>query len=280
MNILKRKGKTAILIPVILSAILALGFFGYMQLNTSVGYIIQTTLEPGTEITRELLNTGDIVIKQIPKDLSTSHTIPDFSMIEGRYVKNVLTPGHIISAYDVAKTNDLRTNSDLVDMNLEAVSVPVTKESGIPNATRAGDRVNIYGVYTYEIENMITNNDGQMETLTVSKLPEALRDIFLRNGYSEDSVVINEEITVSKLLLQNVPVVATDSDDDGELQNIIVGLGSKHAELMHITMTTGKVGLALLPFSEGGYIEEITNGVISTLELNINDTFKSGEKLD
>lgn len=280
MNMISRKGKAGVVIPIIVSAILALSYFAFMQLNTSVGYVVQSSIEPGTEITQELLNTGDIIVKQIPKDLATTNTITEFSLIEGRFVKHTITPGHIISAYDIAKTSDLRTNNDLVSMNLEAVSIPVTDQSGIPNSSKVGDRINIYGVYTYEFDNMMRNEDGEIENLTVASLPNSLKEMFLSNGYKEDSALMSEEITISKLLLQNVPVVATDVDESGILRNVIVGLGSNHAELVHITMTTGKIGMALLPFSEGGYIEEMTSGVISTLELNVNETFKSGEKLD
>ena len=280
MKILNRKGKAGMFITLIVSAVLALAYFGYTQFTTTTGYVVQNTLEPGTEITQELLNSGDIVIKQIPKDLVTDSTIPDFDLIDGRYLKNTLTPGHIISAHDIAKTSDLRTNEDLVAMNLEAVSIPVSPESGVPSTTKVGDRVNVFGVYTYEIANMIRNSAGEMENLTVATLPESLKKLYLANGYKEDSPLMNEQITVSKLLLQNVPVVSTESTEEGELQRVILGLESKHAELIHITMSTGKIGMSLLPFSEGGYIEEVTDGVISTLELNINGTFKSGEKLD
>lgn len=280
MRILSRKGKAGMLIPIIVSAILALAYFAYMQFNTSTGYVIQSQLEPGTEITQEHLNSGDIVIKQIPKDLITDSTITDYNLIDGRYLKNTLTPGHIISAHDIAKTSDLRTNKDLVDMKLQAISIPVTPESGIPSTTKVGDRVNVFGVYTYEIANMIRNAAGEMENLTVATLPETLKQLYLANGYKEDSPLMNEQITVSKMLLQNVPVVSTESTDEGELQRVILGLESKHAELIHITMSTGKIGMSLLPFSEDGYSEQKTSGVISTLELNINGTFKSGEKLD
>lgn len=280
MRILNRKGKAGMLIPIIVSAILALSYFAYMQFNTSTGYVIQSQLEPGTEITQELLNSGDVVIKQIPKDLITESTITDFNLIDGRYLKNTLTPGHIISAYDIAKTSDLRTNKDLVDMNLQAISIPVSPESGIPSTTKVGDRVNVFGVYTYEIANMIRNAAGEMENLTVATLPESLKTLYIANGYKEDSPLMNEQITVSKMLLQNVPVVSTESTEEGELQRVILGLESRHAELIHITMSTGKIGMSLLPFSEDGYAEEITDGVISTLELNINGTFKSGEILD
>lgn len=273
-----RKGKASIIIPLVIAFITSMVVFGYMQFNTTTAYISQGVIKPGTKITEEMLNDGTIEVKQIPKSMTNKYLITDFNLIKGKYAKYHINPGHPIYLYDIAKDNDLRTNENLVKYGLEAVSIPVNRNSGISNSVKVGDRVNIYGIYSYNINSLATTNGGYNSVL-VKDLPTALQEIFKANGYSENTRISGEEITVSKLLIQNVPIVDVEKYD-GELKSVTVGLEAKHLELIHLTMKTGRIGFSLLPYNDNGYIEKNTKGAISTLELSIKGTLHDGEKIE
>ncbi|QUH22028.1 hypothetical protein [Alkaliphilus sp. B6464] len=274
-----KKGNVSFIIPIIVAFLVAMVVFGYMQFNTTTAYISSEFIKPGTKITKEMLNDGTITIKQISKSIANEHLISDFDLIQDKYAKYNINPGHPIYSYDIATSNDLRTNQELVSMNLEAISVPVGQGSGLSNNVKVSDRVNVYGVYTYEVGKVAVGIGGEHAGVAVKDLSPALQDVFIANGYSLDAQIAGEQISVSKLLLQNVAVVDVETYEE-EVQSVTIALEPKHAELIHLTMKTGKIGLSLLPYSDGGYVEKETNGAISTLELNIKGVFQEGDKIE
>ena len=63
--------------------------------------------------------------------------------------------------------------------------------------------------------------------------------------------------------------------DDMTLQ-VTIGVEPEHAEAIYLTLhTTGRIGLTVLPYSDGNYVEKSTKGSVTTLELKnggiIND---------
>lgn len=285
MKFLNRKGNSVIIV-VIIAAVVSLGLFAYLSFSTTTAFVVENNvIQAGTKITKDMLTDGTIAMKEIPKSLANDYIITDFDEINGMYVKDALKPGKIIFSYDIAKNGDLRSNEILTTYNLEAVTLTSEQIMGLSDVANKNDKVNVYGTYNYDFKNLKDAFGGQ--GFPVSALVPEVQKVFIENGYKTTDVITAEEVTITKLLLQNVPIVDVKKDeDDDSIKKVTIGVEPEHAEAIYLTLqTTGKVGLTVLPYSDGNYVEKETKGSITTLELKnggvINDVGQSesqGEK--
>lgn len=282
MKFLNRKGNSVIIV-VIIAAVVSLGLFAYLSFSTTTAFVVENNvIQAGTKITKDMLTDGTIAMKEIPKSLANDYIITDFDEINGMYVKDALKPGKIIFSYDIAKNGDLRSNEILTTYNLEAVTLTSEQIMGLSDVANKNDKVNVYGTYNYDFKNLRDAFGGQ--GFPVSALVPEVQKVFIENGYNTTDVITAEEVTITKLLLQNVPIVDVKKDeDDDSIKKVTIGVEPEHAEAIYLTLqTTGKVGLTVLPYSDGNYVEKETKGSITTLELKnggiINDVGQSGSQ--
>lgn len=282
MKFLNRKGNSVIIV-VIIAAVVSLGLFAYLSFSTTTAFVVENNvIQAGTKITKDMLTDGTIAMKEIPKSLANDYIITDFDEINGMYVKDALKPGKIIFSYDIAKNGDLRSNEILTTYNLEAVTLTSEQIMGLSDVANKNDKVNVYGTYNYDFKNLRDAFGGQ--GFPVSALVPEVQKVFIENGYKTTDVITAEEVTITKLLLQNVPIVDVKKDeDDDSIKKVTIGVEPEHAEAIYLTLqTTGKVGLTVLPYSDGNYVEKETKGSITTLELKnggiINDVGQSGSQ--
>lgn len=275
MSLFNKKGKgNSIIIVVIVAAIVAFGLFAYLQLNNTTAFVVEGgILNAGTVISEDLLANGTIVIKEIPKSMANDYLITDFDEINGTYVKDTLRPGKTIFAYDIAKSGDLRNNEILTTYDLEAVTLKDDQIQGLSDVVNKGDKVNVYGTYQYDLS-AIKESYGGM-TFPIEALNKELQQVFLDNGYKLDDEIIEDTVVITKLLLQNVPVVDVSRDDYEYVTKLTIGVGPEHAEAIYGTLqTTGRVGITVLPYNDGNYVEKKTKGTISSLELSNKGTIE------
>lgn len=280
MKFLNKKGNS-IIIVVIVAAVVSLGLFAYLQLNTTTAFVVQNSIvQSGTKITKDMLTNGTIAMKEIPKSLSNDYIITDFAEIEGMYVRDAIKPGKIIFSYDIAKSGDLRNNEILTTYDLEAVTVTAEQMRGLSDVTNKGDKVNVYGTYTYDLTEIQDAAGGA--GVTVSALLPEMQSVFLANGYTKESVITSKEVVVTKLLLQNVPVVDVQKDEYETITKVTLGVEPEHAEAIYLTLQTGNIGLTVLPYHDGDYVEKETKGSVSFGELKnkgtINDVNPTTQK--
>lgn len=272
MNLLNRKGNS-IIIVVVIAALVAFGLFAYLQLNNTTAFVVESSISRGTVITRDMLTDGTIVMKEIPKTLANDYLITDFEEMDGMYVRDTLKPGKIIFAYDLASSGNLRSNEILTTYNLEAVTLRAEQVQGLSDIIDKGDKVNIYGTYEYDLSNIKDIHGGL--SFPVAALNKELQEIFLANGYQLEDEINSDAVTVTKLLLQNVPVVDVTRDEYDSIVKISIGVEPEHAEAIYSTLqTTGSVGITVLPYNDGNYVEKETKGTISSLELSKKGTIE------
>lgn len=269
MNFFNRKGNS-IIIVVIIAAVVALGVFAYLQFNTKTAYVVNGTIPQGTRITQDYLSNGTISLTEVPNSLVNHYLVTDFSEINGMYVKDTLKPGKIIFTYDIASSGDLRNNEILTTYSLEAVSIKANQLQGLTSDVNKGDKMNVYGTYTYDF-GALQEYLGTVGVPVKDLLPE-IKEVFLANGYTEEDTVMADEVVISKLLLQNVPVVEVVKNDYNEIVEVTIGVEPEHAEAIYLTMETGKLGFTVLPYTDGDYVEKETKGSISMTELKNKDT--------
>lgn len=272
MNLLNRKGNS-IIIVVVIAALVAFGLFAYLQLNNTTAFVVESSISRGTVITRDMLTDGTIVMKEIPKTLANDYLITDFEEMNGMYVRDTLKPGKIIFAYDLASSGNLRSNEILTTYNLEAVTLRAEQTQGLSDIVDKGDKVNIYGTYEYDLSNIKDIHGGL--SFPVAALNKELQEVFLANGYQLEDEIDSDAVTVTKLLLQNVPVVDVTKDEYDSIVKISIGVEPEHAEAIYSTLqTTGSVGITVLPYNDGNYVEKETKGTISSLELSKKGTIE------
>lgn len=272
MNLLNRKGNS-IIIVVVIAALVAFGLFAYLQLNNTTAFVVESSISRGTVITRDMLTDGTIVMKEIPKTLANDYLITDFEEMNGMYVRDTLKPGKIIFAYDLASSGNLRSNEILTTYNLEAVTLRAEQVQGLSDIVDKGDKVNIYGTYEYDLSNIKDIHGGL--SFPVAALNKELQEVFLANGYQLEDEIDSDAVTVTKLLLQNVPVVDVTRDEYDSIVKISIGVEPEHAEAIYSTLqTTGSVGITVLPYNDGNYVEKETKGTISSLELSKKGTIE------
>ena len=156
-------------------------------------------------------------------------------------VKDSLKPGKPIFSYDIAKTGDLRNNEILTTYDLEAVTLTSEQITGLSDVVNKNDKVNVYGTYEYSFKNLKDTFGGQ--GFPVSAL---LRDFskYCLQWFQATDVITADEVTVTKLLLQNVPIVDVKKDEYDNIEKVTIGVEPEHAEAIYLTLhTTGKVGL-------------------------------------
>jgi len=272
MNLLNRKGNS-IIIVVVIAALVAFGLFAYLQLNNTTAFVVESSISRGTVITRDMLTDGTIVMKEIPKTLANDYLITDFEEMNGMYVRDTLKPGKIIFAYDLASSGNLRSNEILTTYNLEAVTLRAEQVQGLSDIVDKGDKVNIYGTYEYDLSSIKDIHGGL--SFPVAALNKELQEVFLANGYQLEDEIDSDAVTVTKLLLQNVPVVDVTRDEYDSIVKISIGVEPEHAEAIYSTLqTTGSVGITVLPYNDGNYVEKETKGTISSLELSKKGTIE------
>lgn len=283
-KLINRKGNSkSFIVVMMLAIIVAIGTFVYLKTNDVKVYLANDVIPAGTKITSDMLVDGTILVREVSASLTNKYVISDFKEIEDFYVKETLRPGKIIYSYDMAKEENLRSNEILTAYDLEAVTIDVGHQEGISHAANKGDKVNVYGTYVYDLSplfeiSLMEDEDGEIQEIAgipVSFLPIEFQEVFYENGYDEDYLINSKDITITKLLLQNVPIVDVRKNDQGKIEDVTLGLEPEHAEAIYLTLRTGRIGLSVLPYVDGNYIEKETKGSISFGELRnkgiIND---------
>lgn len=283
-KLINRKGNSkSFIVVMMLAIIVAIGTFVYLKTNDVKVYLANDVIPAGTKITSDMLVDGTILVREVSASLTNKYVISDFKEIEDFYVKETLRPGKIIYSYDMAKEENLRSNEILTAYDLEAVTIDIGHQEGISHAANRGDKVNVYGTYVYDLSplfeiSLMEDEDGEIQEIAgipVSFLPIEFQEVFYENGYDEDYLINSKDITITKLLLQNVPIVDVRKNDQGKIEDVTLGLEPEHAEAIYLTLRTGRIGLSVLPYVDGNYIEKETKGSISFGELRnkgiIND---------
>lgn len=283
-KLINRKGNSkSFIVVMMLAIIVAIGTFVYLKTNDVKVYLANDVIPAGTKITSDMLVDGTILVREVSASLTNKYVISDFKEIEDFYVKETLRPGKIIYSYDMAKEENLRSNEILTAYDLEAVTIDVGHQEGISHAANRGDKVNVYGTYVYDLSplfeiSLMEDEDGEIQEIAgipVSFLPIEFQEVFYENGYDEDYLINSKDITITKLLLQNVPIVDVRKNDQGKIEDVTLGLEPEHAEAIYLTLRTGRIGLSVLPYVDGNYVEKETKGSISFGELRnkgiIND---------
>lgn len=273
MKTQNKTGGNSILIVLIIAALVSFGLFAYLQLNYTTAFVVQDVISAGTLITEDMLANGTIVMREIPKSLANDYLVTDFDEINNMYVRDSLKPGKIIFSYDIAKSGDLRNNEILTTYNLEAVTLKADQVEGLSDSIGKGDKVNIYGIYEYDLSTIKDAYGG--EAFPVSALSKDLQEIFVNNGYKLTDEITFDTVGVTKLLVQNVPVVDVTRDDFGSVSKVSIGVEPDQAESIYLSLkTTGTLGITVLPYNDGKYVEKETKGVITTLELSNKGTIQ------
>jgi hypothetical protein len=283
-KLINRKGNSkSFIVVMMLAIIVAIGTFVYLKTNDVKVYLANDVIPAGTKITSDMLVDGTILVREVSASLTNKYVISDFKEIEDFYVKETLRPGKIIYSYDMAKEENLRSNEILTAYDLEAVTIDIGHQEGISHAANRGDKVNVYGTYVYDLSplfeiSLMEDEDGEIQEIAgipVSFLPIEFQEVFYENGYDEDYLINSKDITITKLLLQNVPIVDVRKNDQGKIEDVTLGLEPEHAEAIYLTLRTGRIGLSVLPYIDGNYVEKETKGSISFGELRnkgiIND---------
>lgn len=273
MKTQNKTGGNSILVVLIIAALVSFGLFAYLQLNYTTAFVVQDVISAGTLITEDMLANGTIVMREIPKSLANDYLVTDFDEINNMYVRDSLKPGKIIFSYDIAKSGDLRNNEILTTYNLEAVTLKADQVEGLSDSIGKGDKVNIYGIYEYDLSTIKDAYGG--EAFPVSALSKDLQEIFVNNGYKLTDEITFDTVGVTKLLVQNVPVVDVTRDDFGSVSKVSIGVEPDQAESIYLSLkTTGTLGITVLPYNDGKYVEKETKGVITTLELSNKGTIQ------
>lgn len=283
-----KKGKssaTALLSVLAVALITALAIIAYFSMTTVYVFVANKTIPEGTKITAELVKSGALVQKEINKtffkDIGENYIVTDANSLIGQYIQSEQKKGKILYSYDVASRYDIRTNPYLQDNKFEAFTLSTGSfTSGkATNLLEKGDRINIYAVYTLDLSALKTvkqyeANTGFVATddfgsedsstianaygIKVSELPTYAQDICLASGMNPEDFIYEDEITLAKLMWQNVPIInvtKTEADNaaNTNVSEIIIGVDSKTAEQLLILMEKGKIGCTLLPYTDGEY---------------------------
>lgn len=285
MNFFNKKGNS-ILIFVIIALVVSIGFFMLFQFSTSPVLVVSGSIPAGTKITQDMLLDGTIEIKEAANSLINEYTVKSFDEIVGKYAKENLNPGKMIFSYDVASSSDLRNNPYLQQHDLEAITIDSSNQVGLSKKVIRGDKVNIYGIYNYDFSHLFNDvgangipatGENAVKSIPLSALPVEIQDVFLKNGYTPESTITAKDITISKLLLQNVPIIQVDKEEDGDLKAITIGVDPNQAEGIYLTLNTGKIGMSIIPYLEDEYVEKDTKGSISFNELKNMGTIRDVE---
>lgn len=246
---IKRRGNTKLVIVGIAGAV-SLAIFSFLQMTTTTVYQATTAISSGTEITQDLLSTGTIVAKSVPKSLVNSATIKDFSDIEGKFVKFPIGPDQLIYSYDMAGESDVKNNSILRSQNLEALTLNADEMLGGVEAIANNDRVNLYAISKIDLSKFT-----QADMTTLGELPETIKKMFMSALDKDESYEIAVgEYQISKLIGQNIPVVEVSKEQESnKVVSFTVGVNHTLSEEIYLSMSTGHLGVNILPYNENSY---------------------------
>ncbi|MFW6046378.1 MAG: hypothetical protein ACOCP4_01115 [Candidatus Woesearchaeota archaeon] len=274
-NLLNKRGKIPMVIPFLLAFLLAGGMFLYMSFNTETVYMVDgKVLEAGTQITEALLTDGTLVMKEANKDLISKPVITSLDSIKGKYVSQDIYPGRQLTAHDFIENNNVVNDKTLRENNLEAVDLSVIELTSFNEELEKGQKVNVYSSYEYDLDGY---RDQETNELLVDNLDLKLKKLFLDNGYSEESNIKADTVIVTKLILQNVPVIKALRNDENELMKVSLGTDSESAEIIYHSLKTGEVSLSLIPNTDNDYVPKETKGTVTLLELVGEKTIQSEE---
>lgn len=259
---LKRKGNTKVAVLGV-AGIVSLGIFAYMQLTTTTVYVAKESIMSGTQITEELLSSGAIIAKSVPKSLTNSATVKNFSQISGNFTKYPIGAGQMVYSYDIAGESDVKNNQILREQNLEALTLNVDDVMGGSDALSINDRVNIYGIETIDLE--VFSSEERIE---IGRLPDDIKEMFIRaTGYTESDTVKVGEYKVSKLIAQNVPVAEVIKDTEtNKVTHFTMGVTNEISKDLFLSLEVGKIGVNILPYSEDNYKIKGADGTIESLQ--------------
>lgn len=274
----KMGNSKSFIVIIFLAIALATGAFIYLKANDVKVYVVNEDIPVGTKITTSMLAEGIISLKEVPGTIVNKYVVSDFSKINNMYTKENLRPGKMIFSYDIAKETNLRSNEILTTYNLEAVTIKANQQEGIANAVNKGDKVNVYGTYNYDLSPLFEANliEGENEEngevkeivgIPITSLSPEIQKVFFENGYKEDTFINTKDITITKLLLQNIPIVDVQKNEQEEIISVTLGLEPEYAEVVYLTLKTGQISLSVLPYFDGDYVEKETKGAISFKEL-------------
>lgn len=246
------------------AGVVALGVFGYMQLSTTTVYVATQPIMSNTQITEDMLGSGIIKAKSVPRSLTNEASIKNFSEISGQFLKFPLGPGKQIFTYDFAGESDLRNNKVLREQNLEALSLFSDSVINSVGTLSINDRVNIYSIEEIDLS---TFSEDQM--ILVSDLPEDIQKIFVEaGGLKTDSKISVNKYKYSKMIGQNIPVVELTKDvDTGDVNQFVLGVTPNMSENIYLALEEGRLGLNILPYSEKEYKVKDSKGTLQNLQV-------------
>lgn len=259
---LKRRGNTKLIIIGIAAAV-SLGIFAYLQMTTTTVYMAKTAINSGTQITQDLLSSGTIVAKSVPKSLVNSASIKNFDDINEKFVKFPIGPDQLIYSYDMAGESDVKNNSILREQNLEALTINADEILGGCEALANNDRVNIYAIETIKLSTFT-----EADMITIGELPDNLKNIFMEaTGKSEGEQIAVGDYKVSRCVAQNVPVVEVNKDNEtNKIVSFTVGVTNSISQNIYLSMETGSLGVNILPYSENTYKVKEGSGTVESLQ--------------
>lgn len=246
------------------AGVVALGVFGYMQLSTTTVYVATQAIMSNTQITEDMLGSGIIKAKSVPRSLTNESSIKNFSEISGQFLKFPLGPGKQIFTYDFAGETDMRNNTILREQNLEALSLHSDSVINSVESLSLNDRINIYSIEEIDLS---TFTEEQM--ILVSDLPEDVQKIFIEaGGLKPESKIGVSNYKYSKMIAQNVPIVeVTKNVDTGEVNQFVLGVTPSISENIYLVMDEGKLSFNILPYSEKEYKIKDTKGTLQNLQM-------------
>ena len=280
MNKFFKKGKSnsvGIFATLIIACLTFAAVFFYFQFTRIYVVVANKTIPAGTQITSAMLQDESIKLKEINKTFFDEQELPwvvqDINSLENQYVQSELKRGKIIYSYDIASRYDIRTNPYLQDNNYEAFALTTGTFSlgKTTNLLEKGDRINIYAVYNldlsslkeikeYETASGSWGGDGGIANyygVRVSELPEYAKDICVNAGMKETDFIYEDEITLARLVYQNVPIInITKTGTDpltASISEMIIGVDSKTASELYVLMEKASLGCTLLPYINGEY---------------------------
>lgn len=299
---------TSIIATIVVALITVVAILAYFSMTTVYVIVANKTIPAGTKITAELLAENAIVQKEINKtffsDEELAWVIQDTNSLEGQYVQSELKRGKIIYSYDIADRYDIRTNPYLVDNNYEAFALTTGSFSigKTTNLLEKGDRINIYAVYTLDLstlknikeyetagggwvsddfEGSTTNTIADAYGVKVNELPSYAQEICINAGMDPEDYIYEDEITLAKLMYQNVPIInitkVGDDPTNTSISEMIIAVDSKTAEELLVLMQTGSLSCTLLPYTDGEYTVVDNTGTTDFALQTFGKTFENAQ---
>lgn len=246
------------------AGIVALGVFAYMQLSTTNVYVATDAIMSNTQITEDMLSSGLIKAKSVPRSLTNEASIKNFADISGQFLKFPLGPGKQIFTYDFARESDMRNNKILREQNLEALSLYSDSVVNSVGSISINDRVNLYSVEEIDLSAF-----SEEQMILVSDLPTDVQKIFIEaGGLTTESKIGVNKYKYSKLIAQNIPVVEVVKDiDTSDVNQFVLGVTPNISENIYLAVENGKLGINILPYNEKEYKVKDSKGTLQNLQV-------------